>query len=256
MVYTAIMALARAAHAIFHADGFDSLLCELREATENLGFIHFALTHHLDDAERSIRLHNYPRDWEEYYDRHHFWRVDPVHRYSHLTNHGFVWSTLAGHLPLTRSDRAFMHCATNYGIAEGFTVPVNIPGEASGSVSFVAPPGLELSPIRLILAHSIGEAAFYAARRLWTSRGFIGRLPGTPLTDTQRRIAELVALGKTDKEMGILLGTSEETSAKHVNNCFERLEVNKRTLLVTRALFDGTLTFPQVLPQFYYSFPE
>lgn len=228
-------------------------------ATELLGFRYYAITHHLDPKAyggRSIRLHNYPKIWAESYDRRGLYVHDPVHRASHLTNEGFVWSTLAERLALSKADRQVMRLAGEHGIADGFTIPVNIHGEACGSVTFVNPPGREMSDLTLIMAHALGEAAFAAARRIWTIRGYAPALPGKPLTGRQREISFLVALGKTDREMSMLTGLSEETPGKHVSHIFERYEVNKRTLLVSRALFDGTLTFPQVFPHFYSAFPE
>lgn len=255
MLHETILTLVHISRQVYTASSFDALAL----ATARLGFGYYAVTHHVDARAyggQSIRMHNYPQDWVDYYDRHQLYAIDPVHRLTHLLNEGFMWSALPERLALSPADRRMMDLAARHGITDGFTIPVHVPGEASASVSFVNPCGRPMSEVTKIMAHWVGEAAFAAARRLWTVRGFGQRLPGVPLTNKQREVAYLVALGKSDKEMAMMMGTSEETPAKHVSNCFARLEVNKRALLVVRALFDGTLTFPQVLPHFYYSFPE
>lgn len=56
-----------------------------------------------------------------------------------------------------------------------------------------------------------------------------------------------VAHGKGDWEIAIILGISEETVARHIKDACERYGVSKRTLLVIRALFDGTLTFTDLV---------
>ncbi|MEZ0243080.1 MAG: autoinducer binding domain-containing protein, partial [Sphingomonas sp.] len=48
-----------------------------------MGFAYFALSHHVDIARvgaRAIRLHNYPDQWADYYDRNALGVSDPVHR--------------------------------------------------------------------------------------------------------------------------------------------------------------------------------
>lgn len=254
-----ILAVTEHIQLIYAARNLEMLATTMALATNLLGFSHYAITDHADPRDgkvRVIRLHNYPAAWVEYYDRHHLYAVDPVHRLSHLINEGFVWSELGERIDLTGADHAFMTLASRHGIADGFTVPVAIHGEANGSVTFVNPPRREMTPLTRIMAHAVGEAAFASARRLCTARGQRIRRPGVPLTGRQREITHLVALGKTNPEMAMLMGTSEDTSAKHVKNCFERMEVNKRTLLVSRALFDGTVTFPQIFPHLYSPFRE
>ncbi|WP_197524427.1 helix-turn-helix transcriptional regulator [Novosphingobium resinovorum] len=254
-----ILALVDSLRAIHAARSLELLAGNVAIATTQMGFTHYAITHHVDGPARrmrAIRLNNYPPAWVEHYDRHHLYTLDPVHRLSHLINEGFVWSELAERIDLSHADHAFMTLAAHYGIADGFTIPVTIHGETGGSVTFINPPRREITDLTKIMAHAIGEAAFAAARRLCTPRGQRMRPPSARLTQREREVTHLVALGKTNREMAMLMGTSEETPAKHVNNCFEKLEVNKRTLLVSRALFDGTLTLAQILPQFYSPFRE
>lgn len=46
----------------------------LGEITRELGFTHFAVAHHVDlrnSSEPAVRIHNYPDEWERYYDRQH-----------------------------------------------------------------------------------------------------------------------------------------------------------------------------------------
>ena len=67
------------------------------------------------------------------------------------------------------------------------------------------------------------------------------------LTDRQRDCVKGVARGKTDWEISRIMGITEETVRRHIKLARERLGVGKRTLLAVRALFDGSLTFTDVL---------
>jgi DNA-binding CsgD family transcriptional regulator len=56
-----------------------------------------------------------------------------------------------------------------------------------------------------------------------------------------------VGSGKTNWEIGKILGVSEDTIHKHVSSAMRKYDVGKRTLLVVRALFDGQLSYRDML---------
>lgn len=56
-----------------------------------------------------------------------------------------------------------------------------------------------------------------------------------PLTSRQRQLVSLIAAGLTNRQIARHLGLSEHTVRKHVENIFERLQVDSRTAAVTRA---------------------
>ncbi|WP_448659183.1 LuxR family transcriptional regulator [Sphingomonas sp. CJ99] len=226
---------------------------ELAEAMDAvataLGFDYFALAHHIDlraaNAE-AIRLHNYPAGWAEHYERHALAISDPVHRASHVTSIGFAWSRIPMMIPLTANDLKTLAMGSEQGIADGFTVPAHVPGEARGSCSFAIRAGRGLPRDVLPLAQLAGAFAFEAARRLSIARGEM--LPGAPaLTDRQRDCVVWIGRGKSNWEISRILGVSEETVVTHVKQACDRYAVSKRTLLVIRALFDGTISFNDVL---------
>lgn len=227
----------------------DDLAVAMAVITPQLEFEHFALTHHVDiDAAcgNAVRLHDYPERWASYYDRNALGVSDPVHRASHVTSSGFCWSNMADMIPLTVEDRRILALAREQGIGDGFTIPAHVPGEARGSCSFANHAGRPMPVQMLPIAQLAGNFAFEAARRLWTMRGHRA-VPRPVLTDRQRDCVLWVARGKGDWEIGRILGLSQETVARHVSNACERYGVNKRTLLVIRALFDGTLTFTDLI---------
>lgn len=129
---------------------------------------------------------------------------------------------------------------------DGFTVPVNVPGEPSGSCSFALRAGRDLSPIRLSCAEIIGAQAFKAARRLGASQ--ITRLR-PHLSKRERECVQLVALGKSDWEIGVILGISAETARQYVKRARLAYGVASRTQLAVCALYDGWIDFNDVGPK-------
>jgi len=224
----------------------DDLLQVMSDICAALEFQYFALTHHVDIATASagtIRLHNYPARWADYYDGNALGVSDPVHRASHKTSAGFRWSRMPAMIPLTAADRRVLALGREQGIGDGFTVPANVPGEARGSCSFANQADRPIPDAMLPLAQLAGTFAFECARRLWSVRVINAEEPIPVLTDRQRDCILWAARGKSDWEISRILGVSEETVARHIKQGCERYGVNKRTLLVIRALFDGTLTF-------------
>lgn len=230
----------------------------MNEVTKALGFRYFALTHHVDPRKAgtsAIRLHNYPGQWAEQYDNRTLSLSDPVHRASHVTGVGFCWSRLASLIPLTRSDQIILAEGRRQGIGDGFTVPVNVPGEACGSCSFANYPD-EALPLELLpFAQLVGTMAFEKARGLWLPRGAIERTRRQMLTDRQRDCLLWAARGKTDWEISKILGIAEETVAQHIRTACERYGVNKRMMLVMYAMNDRTLTMSDVFPWLHPPFP-
>jgi LuxR family quorum-sensing system transcriptional regulator CciR len=229
--------------------GSEAELGELLESMcRELGFDYFALTHHIDVHEApgpAIRLHNYPAEWVEYFDSHKLGPSDPVHRASHLTSVGFAWSQLPKMIQLTRRDLAILDLADASGIGDGYTVPAHVPGESNGSCSFATTRGKRLPEEHLPTAHLIGAFAFEAARGLWRVREATGPLPR--LTDRQRDCLVWAARGKSDWEISRILGIGQETVIQHLKTARERYGVAKRTQLAVSALFDGTISFFDVL---------
>lgn len=228
----------------------DDLQIAMSEVCQALGFQFFALTHHVDVRSapgRAIRLHNYPGRWAEYYDENAFGVSDPVHRASHVTSRGFSWSDLERMIPLTKFDRHMLSLCREGGIGDGFTVPANVPGEARGSCSFANEVGRPFPQSMLAMAQLAGLVAFESARRLWVNRSDPCNVSAPVLTDRQRDCAMWIGRGKSDWEISQILGVSEETVTRHVKNALERYGVSKRTCLAIQTLFDGTLTFDDVV---------
>lgn len=228
----------------------DDLAIAMTAVTSRLGFQYFALTHHVDIVEASgtaIRLHDYPAQWADYYDGHGLGVSDPVHRASHVTGAGFVWSDLGSMIPLTSADRQMLDLGRAQGIGNGFTVPSHVPGEARGSCSFVNDAARPVPATMLPLAQFAGTFAFEGARRLWSRRGHPVAPIRPVLTDRQRDCLLWAARGKTDWEISGILEIAQETVIRHLKDARERYGVHNRTSLVIRAMFDGTLSFTDVL---------
>ena len=220
----------------------------LEDVTKELGFRYFALLHHRCVGTRSnqfIRLDNYPDAWEEELLAKHDVAADPVHLASLRTNAGFRWDELGELLPLSSSQRRILERSGHHGLGPGFTVPANVPGEPSGSCSFVVGRSRPLPDRRLMCAELIGIHAFRAARRIY---GFAAADAIPRLSRRERQCLRLVAAGKSDWEIAAILGISVDTARQYVKRARAAYDVVSRAQLVACGLRDALVSFDEAIP--------
>jgi LuxR family transcriptional regulator, quorum-sensing system regulator CciR len=166
----------------------------------------------------------------------------------------FLWSDIPRLMALTPGQRAFLDAAFATGVGAAVAVPIHRArgADAAGSYSdfagccsFMMKTGIPLPLGSLAAAHFVGALAFDAADNLRQAR--YTRLRGPQLTPRQRDCVVLVARGKSDWEIGQLLGISESTAHKHIEDAKRRFRVTTRIQLVVRSLFDARLSFSDIM---------
>jgi DNA-binding CsgD family transcriptional regulator len=232
--------------AITHEDALRDVLVEMTQA---LGFKQYALLHHVDLAsppDHSITLMGYDDAWMEKIVRNRYFQDDPILAASNRRLTGFGWSDVPNIITLTKRQRRILQEAAAHGLRDGFTVPVHVAGEYRGTCSFGSDQPVELSHSRIGCAQIVGMYSFEVARRIMARRS-AADVDIPELTQRQLDCLVFVGSGKTNWEIGKILGVSEETVRKHVLDAMRRYNVGKRTLLIVRALFDGQLCYRDLL---------
>lgn len=220
----------------------------LEQATRELGFRYFALLHHASLTSPRpglIRIDTYPPGWEEELAAHGLVGADPVHQACARTNIGFAWFELPGLVAIGAKGREIFERSRHFGIGEGFTVPVNVPGEPAGSCSFAVSAGAAVPSERLLSAEQIGAHAFRAARRIHDYPAS-ARCPH--LSRRERQCVRLLAAGKTDWEIAAILGISVETAHQYVKRARTAYDVVSRAQLVACVLRDAVVSFDEAIP--------
>lgn len=223
----------------------DRLFAVLAEASSRLGFRHFALAYERrgGGTPGSLLVHDYPASWARTYVDHDLGGADPVRRAGERSMTGFEWRDLAAYVPLTKRDLQMLDMGRQHGLAEGFTVPRHLPGEASGACSFVTGSGNMPAPATLSVAEILGAVALTAARRIV---GGVSPRKRPTLSERQRECVLWTARGKTASEVGAILGISEETVIQHLKIARDRYDVHCRQMLLFCALFDGLIGFSDI----------
>ena len=222
-------------------------LAELAEAlgaaANEMGFQRFALMRHprsIDTKPSPIQLHNYSREWQEIYDRRRLGLCDPIHRASQHVADGFRWRDARKFVPFRDDDEWMLEEAHKYDMADGYTVAVNVPGEAPGSVTFVTRIDRPFPEQMLLYALSFGAMAYQRARIITG----VAHPPRRRLvTDRHAQVLKWMGRNKTDGETGMILDISATTVTKHVRDICQRFDTYKRTALPLRAVYEGILCF-------------
>lgn len=219
-------------------------------ATRELGFRYFALTHHVDLRTRQtgvVQLVDYPIGFAEHFVENKIYADDPVWQASQTTNVGFSWTKLPEMIRITPRRRWVLETGAENGLGAGFTVPAHIPGDRNGSCSFVTRFGTPAREEMFPATHLVGAYAFEAANRIAKQEADLPSRPSPQLTERQRECLIFAMRGKTDWETGKILGISEETVSRHINMARTNFGVAKRLPLALRALFDGQISFRDVM---------
>jgi LuxR family quorum-sensing system transcriptional regulator CciR len=226
------------------AEDRDQLRLAFGTAARALGFDHFAL----QGEGARLLLADLPANW--------IFRPDPqrdiVFAAAANSLSPFLWSDIPRLVALTAADARAVEAAP-----PGFAVPIHgtpFSYEAApppcvsqaarflGCCSFLMRKGASLPAESFAAAHYIASLAFEAAGRVDRAP------PGRPrLTPRQRDCMVLAAQGKSDWEIGRLLGISESTVHKHIEDAKRRFGVSTRIQLVVRGLAEARLSFTDIL---------
>lgn len=230
----------------------DDLRGLMEPITREMRFDAYALFQHVKhfswSSKRTLAISNFSREWLDYFFAQRMHAYDPVLLASKRTAVGFRFDEIPSLIELSERQREVLSAARKAGIAGGFCVPIHVPGEANGICSFVVRDEEALPTDNLPMAQLVGCFAYEAARQLLLSGDEIVRRPAPqPLTTRQLECIVFVARGKTDWEIGQILGVKEDTVTEHLNEARRRCGVSRRTELVVHTLYNGDLSFNDIL---------
>jgi LuxR family quorum-sensing system transcriptional regulator CciR len=223
------------------AEDRDQLRQAFSRAVQELGFDHFAL----QGEGARLLLADLPANW--------IFRPDPardiIFAAAARSLSPFLWSDIPRLMALNVADARTVESAP-----PGFAVPIHAgpfpspppglaePGGFVGCCSFLVRKGGALPVESFAAAHYIATLAFDGIRRVERAQPVRPRL-----TPRQRDCMVLAAQGKSDWEIGKLLGISESTVHKHIEDAKRRFGVSTRIQLVVRGLAEARLSFNDIL---------
>jgi LuxR family quorum-sensing system transcriptional regulator CciR len=232
------------------AADLDGLRQLIEGVTRDFGLRYFLLSHHVNALGPNIvQLSNYPEDWSNSMRRKSQFAADPVVRACRRRVAPFLWSELDQLISMTAVQWNILEGAARAGFGTGFTVPVHIPGECTGSGSFAMAFGKTLDAAVIPSLQYVTCFGFEAARRfaIRTDQLNLDRSSAPGLTTRQLDCIVLMAQGKSDWAAGKILGLSQRTVQEHIDKAREAYGVGSRQQLIARTLFDNHLGFEDII---------
>ena len=231
-------------------DDLERLRLDVEDVAREFGLRYFLLSHHVSVLGPNIvQLGNYPDQWANTMRTKRHFAQDPVIRACQKTAVPFLWSELDRIIKLSAAQRQILEEIGDAGFGTAFTVPIHIPGECIGSGSFAVPRGGEFDRSVIPLVQYVASFAFEAARRLSLKADKLDLdLSGAPgLTQRQLDCIVLMAQGKSDWDVGKILGISPRTVQEHIDVARKRYGVGSRMQLIVRMLFDSQVGFQDII---------
>lgn len=219
----------------------------LDDGARALGFRYYALVQHADLARpphRLVFLQNYPPAWVETFAASGLHRHDPAQRLAASRPGSFVWADLPQLMNLPAAGRGVLEDASRAGLGAGFTVPLHVPGERTASCSFATTWGKPLPGDALLAAEILARGVFAAVFDLLLAPR---RRALSHLAPRELECIRLMAHGKSNWEIGRILGLSEETVKGYLRTARERFGVSRRIQLALAAVGHGHVSLDELV---------
>jgi LuxR family quorum sensing-dependent transcriptional regulator len=223
-------------------DGLERLssVQAVMDATERMlacfGFEHFSFSgvpRNSASLPGVVLAHRIPSELFELYVARRYADIDPAMRMLKRTTEPFKWLDVPYDPERERRGAEVMALVADFGLSQGFFVPIPSPAGTCGNV-WMAGPRPELTIRNKPALHLIALYAFDRIHRL------VGPSPNQRplLTAREREVLMWTAQGKTAWEIGEILGIGRRTVNEHAQTAFRKLGAANRTQAVAMAIRD------------------
>lgn len=210
-----------------------------------LGFSYAACASHVDPLRPppgAVIMLDYPRAWLERFSAMRYALRDPVFLAAKKQALPFRWSDPRFRDPLATDQVRILNEAAEVGLADGITIPIHAPDALPASCSLaIGPDGVD--PLHVRDAQWVAFYAHETARRLLLQ---LAPPPRPVLSPRERECIALVAQGKSDYEIGVILDLSEHTVHNTVRRAMRKYGVATRIQVFARALHDGEIQIEDI----------
>lgn len=184
------------------------------------------------DVRPFVLLSGWSDEWYERYTGLGYVDIDPVARHCFSTTLPFDWSDAPYDPETDLPARKVMDEARDFGMGDGFCVPIHMEGGMQGVVSLVGETRQLDDKSRLEL-HML---SLYAHGQLRFLNSRAGLAPRRAITARESEVLKWVAAGKTASEIADITGLSQRTVNQHCENAQNRMGTNNRVHTVVEAI--------------------
>lgn len=219
-----------------------TLEADLKRRLAEFGVLHFVHVQALDANRRpsgALMAGPSNREWRDLYFENKWARQDDLMKSGLRRLAPTTWRGFEKERPLSGGQRTIMSHADEFGFKDGYFLPVHM---LDGSVACVSLFSEAELPEAGAVAHTLHLLSLYysfAVRRALAPD--VPQAEAITLTPRQRECLQWVRAGKTDWEIGKIIGISEHTVIEHLDQARRRLGVRTRTQAVIEAVSRGLI---------------
>ena len=184
-------------------------------------------------------FNNWPKDWLDFYLEQGLFDVDPMIIETRRRMSPFLLSEMGDARSFTVEGRVALESGLAYGWKEVMGVPIHGPAGYQGLVSLASLNPVSISGTDRALLHTMALAVHDRAHAA-IGHGESTR-PPIELTPRETECMRWVAAGKTDSEIGIILGIATATAHYHVEQVKKKAGTRSRSEAVGLLVLDGTI---------------
>ena len=240
-MHNTIADLAALAHHCAKVNSLSALAGHVGAAVRDIGFRWFSLIKLVDlqrDERQGVIIQDYPTSWFDEIVEERLFEDSAILTASTKSIGGICWSEICERFPPTERQRQTLQRGRDHGLGGGFTVSMPIPGGPTAAFTVARSETGEVNDEEKVAVRAIGTIALEQSRRLLH---LDTRPKIKPLTARQRECTALVAQGKTDWEIGQIIGISRDTVHEYIEAARKKFDVRTRPQLVLAAFRSGEL---------------
>ena len=171
------------------------------------------------------------------------WRLnDPILRFAMQEDAPFAWADLVCNPMLSADARGVLNEYKKHGVQMGMTMPFPL-SDSDRNIVSIARRMAQPYDVLAVLPECYLMTAYMTAHLRRLRRKIATRGEPIMLTHRERECLHWTRLGKTIREVGLIVGISPKTAEFHLTNAKRKLGVTSKTLAVVRAIERGELSF-------------
>jgi LuxR family transcriptional regulator, quorum-sensing system regulator BjaR1 len=177
--------------------------------------------------------------WSDHYLQQDYFRHDAIVRLLPNTLDAIVWRDLSARKSVSLEAREIFDDARAFGLDDGYVLPQHYLDGGIAATILTAPQPIESNARTRAATHILAAYFAMGVRRLAAP---LTRAPSVTLSNRQRECLQWVRAGKSNWEIGEILGLSEHTIAEHIGAARRKLGVRTKTQAVIEAIARGLIS--------------
>lgn len=230
-----ILEAVKVADAVRHARAPAEIWRALKAFAEPLGFTHLSVLSPIDANATKLKPHvlyaDAPAAFFEAFDERQLLRHHPLVQQALVSSEPFTTRQIQARDLTPEQTKALEFIGAQLNLTAGFIVPVRRNGTLLGIVTYGGV-NCRLGPIERSILHLLAHTALVHALEIKDAK----EPPPVDLSPRELQCLQWASRGKTDAEIGVILGISARTARFHIENAKRKLGAATRVQAVAEAM--------------------